>query len=274
MRCRGTESEKESKNRSKQIYRFDEGATTRLAPALVVTAVAAALRAALLAVAPATPGRGLVFGGGGLVVGLLLVVPRPPAGGGGLVGDVGGLGFCRFVTVFSLSSPAAAAVRVRAIGFTGPFSCGLFSVTFALPLSLATVVVAGFLASTFAFVLSVPETVVGFLVVDSLAFRGDVGVFLTFKGGSGSTSIEIPSSSSSVISLSTSLPFPTSSRGLAQSSSIKVASGARFSTTVSTAIESKGSLNPEDTARGPCGGDGLSTVRTRLRGLGLTGEYA
>lgn len=273
MRCKETESEKESRSRSKQVYRLDEG-KTRLAPALVVIAVVAALRAALLAVAPATPGRGLVFGGG-FVVGLVLVVPRVTADDEDLVGDVGGLGFCRLVMVFSLSSPAAVAVRVRVVGFTGPFSCGLFSAAFALPLSLTTVVGAGFLASTFAFVLSVAEAMAVFLVADGLTFRGDVGVFLTFRGGSGSISIEIPSSSSSVISLSTSLPFPISSRGLAQSSSIKVASGARFSTTVSTAIESKGSLKfSADMARGPCGGDGLSTIRTRLRGLGLTGEYA
>jgi hypothetical protein len=78
-----------------------------------------------------------------------------------------------------------------------------------------------------------------------------------------------------VSSLSISLPFPRSSSGLAQSSSIKVASGARLSTGLSTAIESKGSSEfPEETAGGSGGGDILSTIRTRLRGLGLTGEYA
>lgn len=231
--------------------------------------VVVALRAALLAVAPVTPGRGLVLCGGGFVV------PRLPADDDDLVGDVGGLGFCRFAMVFSLSSPAAVAVRVLVVGFTSVFSCGLFSVTFALPLSLAAVVVAGFLTSTFDFVLSDADVVVVFLVVDGFTFLGDVGVFLTFRGGSGSTSIEIPNSSSRVISFSAALPFPRSSSGFAQSSSIKVASGARFSTEVSTAIESKGSSGfPEETAGGPCGGDVLSAIRTRLRGLGLTGEYA
>ena len=115
-----TESEKESNRKSRRFYRFGGGAT-RLIPALVVVVVPA-FRAALLAVAPVTPGRGLVLGGGGFVVVLLLVVPRPPAGGGGLVGDVGGSSFCRFDTVFSLSSPAAVAVRVLVAGFVGTFS--------------------------------------------------------------------------------------------------------------------------------------------------------
>ena len=238
--------------------------------------VVPALRAVLLAVAPVTPGRGLALGGGGFVVVLLLVVPRLPADDEDFVGDVGGLSFCRFVVAFSLSNPATAAVRVLIVGFTRTFSCGLFPVSFDLPLSLAAVVVVpGFLTSTFAFVLSVADVVVVFLVVDGFTFLGDMGVFLTFKGGSGSTSIEIPNSSSSVISFSTSLPFPRSSKGLAQSSSIKVASGARFSTKVSTAIESNGSSGfPEETTGGSRGGDALSAVRTRLRGLGLTGEYA
>ena len=259
----------------KQVYRFGGGATTRLAPALVVVVVVAALRAALLVVAPVTPGRGLVLGSGGFVIVLLLVVPLLPTVGGGLVGDAGGLSFCRFVTVFSLSNPAAAAVRVLMVGFTGTFSWDLFSASFAFPLSLAAVVVVCFLTSTFAFVLRIADAAVAFFVVEGFTFLGDVGVFLTFKGGSGSTSIEIPNSSSSVISLSTSLPFPRSSNGLAQSSSIKVASGGRFSIGISTAIESKGSLGfPEETAGGPCGGDTLSAIRTRLRGLGFTGEYA
>lgn len=258
----------------KQVYRFDGGATARLVPVLVAVVVVV-LRAVLPVVAPLAPGRDLVHGGGGLVVVVLLLVPRLPAGGGGLVGDVGGLGFCRFVMVFSLSSPAAAAVRVLVVGFTGIFSCGFFSVSFALPLSLAVVVVTGFLTSTFVLVLSAAEVVVVFLVVVGFTFLGDIGVFLAFKGGSGSTSIEIPSSSSSVISFSVSLPFSRSSNGLAQSSSIKVASGARFSTEGSTAIESKGSsMFPEEATGGPCGGDALSTIRTRLSGLGLTGEYA
>jgi len=255
----------------KQVYRFDGGATTRLAPALVVVVVVA-LRAALLVVALVTPGRGLVLGGGGFVMGLLLVVPRVPADDDGLVGEVGGLSFCRLVIVFSLSSPAAAAVRVLVAGFTGTFSCGA---SFALPLSLAVVVVAGFLTSTFDFVLSVADVVAVFLAAEGFVFLGDMGVFLAFSGGSGSTSIEIPNSSSSVISFSTSLPFPRSSNGLAQSSSIKVASGARLSADVSIAVESKGSSGfPVEMNGGSWGGDPLSTVRTRLRGLGLTGEYA
>ena len=260
---------------SKQVYRFDGGATTRLAPALVVVVVVvAALRAALLVVAPVTPGRGLVLGGGGFVI-VLLLVPLLPTVGGGLVGDAGGLSFCRFVTVFSLSNPAAAAVRVLVVGLRGTFSWDLFSASFAFPLSLAAVVVVCFLTSTFAFVLRIADAVVVFFVVEGFTFLGEVGVFLTFKGGSGSTSIEIPSSSSSVISSFTSLPFPRSSNGLAQSSSIKVASGGRFSIGMSTAIESKGSLGfPEETAGGLCGGDTLSAIRTRLRGLGFTGEYA
>lgn len=147
--------------------------------------------------------------------------------------------------------------------------------SFAFPLSLAVIMVAGFLASTFGFALDVADVVVVFLVAGGFTFLGDIGVFLTFRGGSGSTSIEIPNSSSSVISLSASLPFPRSSNGLAQSSSIKVASGARLSTELSTAIESKGSSEfPEDATGGSRGGDALSAVRTRLRGLGLTGEYA
>ena len=273
MRCEGIESEKESENRSKQVYRFGGGATARLAPALTVVVVPV-LRAVLLAVAPVTPGRDLVLGGGGFVAVLLLVVPRLPADD--LVGDAGGLSFCRFARVFSLSNPAVVAVRVLVAGFTRAFSCGLFPVSFALPLSLAAVVVVpGFLTSTFAFVLSIADAVVAFLAVDGFTFLGDVGVFLTFKGGSGSSSIGIPNSSSNVNSFSTSLPFPRSSKGLAQSSSIKVASGARFSTEVSTAIESNGSSGfPKETAGGSRGGDALSTVRTRLRGLGLTGEYA
>lgn len=232
----------------------------------------AVLRAVLLVVAPVTPGRGLVLGGG-FVVALLPIAPRPPADDADLLGDVGGLSFCRFVAAFSLSNPATVAVRVLVVGFT--FSCGLFSVSFPLPLSLFVIVVAGFLTSTFALVLSVADAVVVFLVVEGFTFLGDVGVFLTFRGGSGSTSIEIPNSSSSVSSLSISLPFPRSSNGLAQSSSIKVASGARFSKGISTAIESKGSSGfPEETAGGSCGGDALLAMRTRLRGLGLTGEYA
>lgn len=275
MRCKRIESEKQSKNRSKQVYSFGGSVTTRLVPVLTVVVVPEP-RAVLLAVAPVTPGRGLVLGSEGFVVVLLLVVPRLPPDGGGLVGDVGGLGFCRFVIVFSLSSPAAAAVRVLMVGLAGTFSCGLLPVSFALPLSLAAVVVVpGFLTSTFAFVLSVADVVVGFLVVAGFTFLGDMGVFLAFKGGSGSTSIEIPNSSSNVISFSTSLPFAKSSKGLAQSSSIKVASGALFSTEVSTAIESNGSLGfPEETAGSSRGGDALSNTRTRLRGLGLTGEYA
>lgn len=157
------------------------------------------------------------------------------------MGDAGGLSFCRLAMVFSLSSPAAAAVRVLKVGFVGSLSCGLFSMSLAFPLSLVAVVVVGFLTSAFAFVLSVVDVVVVFLVVEGFAFLGDVGVFLAFRGGSGSTSIEIPSSSSSVISFSSSLPFPRSSNGLAQSSSIKVASGARLSADVSIATESKGS---------------------------------
>ena len=202
--------------------------------------VVATLRV-LLVVAPVTPGRGLALAGAGFVVVLLLAVPRPPADDDGLVGDVGGLSFCRLVVVFSLSSPAVAAVRVLVVGLTGTFSCGLFSVSFALPLSLAMVVVPGLLTSTFALVVSAADVVVAFLAVDGFAFLGDVGVFLAFSGGSGSTSIGIPNSSSNVSSFSTSLPFPISSNGLAQSSSIKVASGARLSTGVSIAIESKGS---------------------------------
>ena len=256
----------------KQVYRFDGGATTRLVPALVVVAVVvAAFRAALLVVALVTPGRGLVLGGGGFVVVLPLVVPRIPADDDGLVGEVGGLSFCRLVMVFSLSSPAAAAVRVLMMGFAGAFSC---EASFDLPLSLV-VIVAGFLISTFPFVFSVADVVAAFLVVEGFAFLGDMGVFLAFRGGSGSTSIEIPNSSSSVISFSTSLPFPRSSNGLAQSSSIKVASGARLSAEVSIAVESNGSSGfPAETNGGSWGGDALSTVRTRLRGLGLTGEYA
>ena len=69
----------------KRIYRFDGGAPTRLAPALVVLVVTVA--------APVTPGRGLALAGAGFVVVLLLVVPRPPADDDGLVGDVGGLSF-------------------------------------------------------------------------------------------------------------------------------------------------------------------------------------
>ena len=262
---------KESESILKQVYRFDGGATTRLAPALVVVVVAA-LRAALLVVALVTPGRGLVLGGGGFVVGLLLVVPRVPADDDGLVGEVGGLSFCRLARVFSLSSPAAAAVLVLVVGLTGAFSCGA---SFTLPLSLAVVAVAGFLTSTFAFGLSAADVAAVFLVVGGFAFLGDMGVFLAFRGGSGSTSIEIPNSSSSVSSFSTPLPFPRSSNGLAQSSSIRVASGARLSADVSIAVESKGSSGPAaETNRGSWGGDALSAVRTRLRGLGLTGEYA
>ena len=113
---------RESENILKQIYSFDGGATTRLVPALVVVVVVAALRAALLVVALVTPGRGLVLGNGGFVAVLLLVVPRVPADDDGLVGDVGGLSFCRLVVLFSLSSPAAAAVRVLVVGFTATFS--------------------------------------------------------------------------------------------------------------------------------------------------------
>ena len=114
---------RESENILKQIYSFDGGATTRLVPALVVVVVVvAALRAALLVVALVTPGRGLVLGSGGFVAVLLLVVPRVPADDDGLVGDAGGLSFCRLVVLFSLSSPAAAAVRVLVVGFTGTFS--------------------------------------------------------------------------------------------------------------------------------------------------------
>ena len=264
---------KKASSKWKQFYRFDVGAT-RLVPALVVVVVVPALRAALLAVAPVTPGRVLVLGGGFIVV--LLLVPRPPAGGGGLAGDVGGLSFCRFAIVFSLSNPAVAAVRVLVVGLVGAFSWGLSPISFALPLSLAVVVAAAFLTSTFGFALSVAEVVVVFLIVEGFAFLGDVGVFLTFRGGSGSSSIEIPNSSSSVSSFSTSLPFPKSSSGFAQSSSIKVASGARLSKELSTAIESKGSsdcLDEEATGRSR-GGDALSAVRTLLRGLGLAGEYA
>ena len=268
----GIKSEKESKSILKQVYCFDGGPTTRLTPALVVVVVVA-LRAALLVVALVTPGRGRVLGGGGFVVCLLLVVPRIPADDDGLVGEAGGLSFCRLVIVFSLSSPAAAAVRVLVVGLTGAFSC---DASFALPLSLAAVVVGGFLTSTFALALSGADVVVvAFLVVEGFAFLGDMGVFLAFRGGSGSTSIEIPNSSSSVISFSTSLPLPSSSNGLAQSSSINVASGARLSADVSIAVESKGSSGfPAETNGGSWGGDALSTVRTRLRGLGLTGEYA
>ena len=266
---------KKASSEWKRFYRFDVGAT-RLVPALVVVVVVApALRAALLAVAPVTPGRGLVLGGGFIVV-LLLVVPRPPAGGGGLAGDVGGLSFCRFAIVFSLSNPAVAAVRVLVVGLVGAFSWGLSPMSFALLLSLAVVVAAAFLTSTFGFGLIVAEVVVVFLIAEGFAFLGDVGVFLTFRGGSGSTSIEIPNSSSSVSSFSTSLPFPRSSSGFAQSSSIKVASGARLSKELSTAIESKGSsdcLDEEATGRSR-GGDALSAVRTLLRGLGFAGEYA
>jgi len=251
MRCKGVESEKESNSGLKHIYRFGGGATTRLVPALVVVVVAV-LRAVLLVVAPVTPGRGLVLGGGGFVVALLPIAPRPPAADD-LVGDVGGLSFCRFVAAFSLSNPATVAVRVLVVGFTGAFSCDLSPVSLPLPLSLVVVVAAGFLASTFALVLSVAEVVVVFLVIEGFTFLGDVGVFLTFRGGSGSTSIEIPNSSSSVNSLSISLSSPGSSNGLgqAQSSSIKVASGGRFSKGMSTAIESKGSSGfPEETAGG------------------------
>jgi hypothetical protein len=222
-----------------------------------------------------TPGRGLVLGGGGFVVVLLLVVTRLPAGGGGLVGDVGGSSFCRFATVFSLSSPAAVAVRVLVVGFTGTFSWALLSVSFALPLSLVVVIVTGFLASTFGFDLEAADAVVVFLVAGGFTFLGDMGVFLAFRGGSGSTCIGIPNSSSNVSSFSAALPFPRSSNGLAQSSSINVASGARFSTALSTAIESKGSSEfPEEATGSSRGGDALSAVRTRLSGLGLTGEYA
>ena len=275
--CKGIESENESESRLKRIYRFGGGAAARLAPALVVVVevVVVVPRAVLLAVAPLTPDRGLVFGSGGFVAVLLLVVPRVPADDDDLVGDVGGLSFCRLVRVFSLSSPATAAVRVLVAGFTGTFSCDLLSVSFALPLSLVVVVVAGFLTSTFDLVLSAADAVVVFLVVEGFAFLGDIGVFLAFRGGSSSTSIGIPNSSSSVSSFSTSLPFPRSSNGLAQSSSIKVARGARFSIDVSIAIESKGSSGFIEGADGSSwGGDALSTVRTRLRGLGLTGEYA
>lgn len=142
--------------------------------------------------------------------------------------------------------------------------------SFALPLSLAAAAFVAFRASTLGFVFRVADVVAVFLVAEGFTFLGDVGVFLSFRGGSGSTSIEIPNSSS-VSSLSISLPR--SSSGLAQSSSIKVASGARFSTGLSTAIESKGSSGfPEYIAGGSRGGEGLSTMRTRLRGLGLTGE--
>ena len=167
----------------------------------MLVVVVATLRV-LLVVTPVTPDRGLALAGVGFVVVLLLVVPRPPADDDGLVGGVGGLSFCRSVIVFSLSSPAVAAVRVLVVGLTGTFSCGLFSVSFALPLSLVVVIVPDFLTSTFALVLSAADVVVGFLVVDGFAFLGDVGVFLAFSGGPGSTSIGILNSSST-----TSLPF-------------------------------------------------------------------
>lgn len=112
-----SKAKKKARGGSKRFYRFDGGAT-RLVPALVVVVV----RAVLLAVAPMTPGRGLVLVCWGFVIVLLFVVPRPPPGGSCLVGDVGGGSFCFFVTVFSLSSPAAAAVRVLVVGFIGAFS--------------------------------------------------------------------------------------------------------------------------------------------------------
>lgn len=257
---------------SKRFYRFGGGAATRLIPALVVVVVVPALRAALLAVALITPGRGLVRCGG-FVIALVFVVPRPPAGGGCLVGDVCGVSFCFLAIPFSLSNPAVVAVRVLVAGLTGSFSWALPSVSLALPLSLAAAIVAAFLTSTLGFVFRVADVVAIFFVLAGFTFLGDVGVFLFFRGGSGSSSIEMPSSSSNVSSLSISLPFQTSSNGLAQSSSIKVASGARLSAGSSTAIESKGSSGfPEDIAGGSRGGDILSTVRTLLRGLGLTGE--
>lgn len=89
------------------------------------------------------------------------------------------------------------------------------------------------------------------------AFLSDIGVFLAFRGD-GSTSIEIPKSSSSVISFSTSSPFPRSSNGLAQSSSVKVTSSARLSAGVSIAVESKGSSEfPAEMNRSLRGGDAL-----------------
>ena len=116
--------------------------------------VVATLRVLLLVVASVTPGRGLALAGAGFVVVLLLAVPRPPADDNGLVGDVGGLSFCRLVVVFSLSSL-----------LSQPSESSLFSVSFPLPLSLVVVIVPDFLTSTFALVLSAADVVVVFLVV-------------------------------------------------------------------------------------------------------------
>ena len=279
MRCKGVESEKESESRWKRIYRFDGGhrAATRLAPALViVVVVVVALLAALLVVTPVTPGRGLVLDGGGFVVVLLLAVPQPPTDDDGLAGDVGGLSFCRLVMAFSWSSPAVATVRVLVVGFTGTFSCGLLSVSLdSAALSLAVVVIADSLTSTFALVLSTADVVVVFLAVEGFSSLGDMGVFPAFRGGSGSTSIGIPNSSSSVSSFSSSLPFPKSSNGLAQSSSIKVTGGTRFSIDVSIAVEPEGSSGFLEGMSGSSRGDDvLLTIRTRLSGPGVAGEYA
>ena len=86
----GIESEKESKSILKQAYHFDGSATTRLVPAPVAVGVAvAALREALLVVAPVTSGRGLALGGGGFTIVLLFVISRAPADDNGLVGEFG-----------------------------------------------------------------------------------------------------------------------------------------------------------------------------------------